>query len=67
MTSTAKSRAGVPIRLPDERWAHIVDEHGELEGKQANVLETISQAEHVLVGQAGELFAVRMVESTRPW
>ena len=65
MTQTAISRAGVPIRLQDERWAHIVDEHGELEGKQGDVLQTISQAEHVLEGEAGEFFAVRMVQSDR--
>lgn len=62
MTGTARSRAGVPIRLPDERWAHIVEEHCELAGLREAVLETIAQAEAVLAGNAGELFAVRTVE-----
>jgi hypothetical protein len=62
MTLTAQSRGGVSIRLTDERWAHIVEEHAELAGLRENVLETISDAERVLAGQAGALMAVRSRE-----
>ena|SRR5712692_9868274 len=62
MTETATSRAGVTIRLTDERWAHIVEEHGELAGLRAEVLQTIALAETVLSGKGGESFAVHTME-----
>ncbi|HMF55066.1 MAG TPA: hypothetical protein VK619_01790 [Pyrinomonadaceae bacterium] len=65
MTHTAISRNGVTIRLNDERWTHIVEEHGELSGMRAEVLQTISNAERVMAGGAGELLAVRIVETSK--
>ena len=35
------SKNGVPIRLTDERWTHITEEHCELAGLRLEVLETI--------------------------
>lgn len=32
MPDTPRSRNGVPIRLSEERWAHIAEEHAELAG-----------------------------------
>jgi hypothetical protein len=63
VTSTATSRSGVPIRLTDERWSHILEEHGELAGMRASVLETVSNAERVLAGGHGALLAIRTVEA----
>jgi len=57
------SKNGVPIRLTGERWAHIVDEHGELAHMQQEVLETVEQPERILAGRAAELLAVREVET----
>jgi hypothetical protein len=56
------SKNGVPIRLSDERWAHITEEHYELAGLRLEVMETIPQPERVLAGGAGELLAVRETE-----
>ncbi len=63
MTLTVQSRGGVPIRLTAERWAHIVEEHCELAGMREDVLEAVAAPERVLAGRAGELFALRMVET----
>ena len=63
MTIVVTSRNNVPIRLTDERWAHIVEEHCELAGMREEVLQTISEAERVLAGGAAEMLAVRMVET----
>ena len=63
MTDTATSRNGVPIRLTDERWTHIEEEHGELVGMRAEVLQTITEAERIVTGGAGELLAIRTVEA----
>jgi len=65
MVRTVRSRAGVPIRLTDERWAHIVEEHAELAGLREEVLETIAECDRVLAGSEGELLAVRMVREDK--
>lgn len=65
MTIVVTSRNGVPIRLTDERWAHIVEEHCELAGMREEVLQAVSEAERVLAGGAAEMLAVRMVETEK--
>lgn len=62
MTDSVPSKSGVPIRLTDERWAHVTDEHCELAGHRLDVLETISEPERVFEGRVGERLAVRQVE-----
>ena len=59
MTETATSKNGVAIRLTDERWSHITEEHAELAGYRFEVLETVAQPERILSGSAGELLALR--------
>ena len=58
MISTAVSKNGIPIRLTDERWAHITEEHCELAGLRLEVLETVSNPERIVAGGAGELLAI---------
>jgi hypothetical protein len=48
-----------PIRLTDERWAHITEEHCELAGLRLEVLETVAKPERVLAGGEGEVLAIR--------
>ena len=43
MAHTAKSVNGVTIRLPDERWVHITEEHAEMAGYLFDVLETVQE------------------------
>lgn len=57
-----RSINGILIRLPDERWNHIVEEHAELVGLRAQVLETIAAPERILRGNQGEQLAVRQIE-----
>lgn len=59
MELTVRSKSGVNIRLPEERWLHIVDEHVELLDPQEEVLLAVRQPERILAGHAGELMAVR--------
>jgi hypothetical protein len=59
----ATSVNNVPIRLTDERWAHVIQEHEELIASKADVLLTITAPKRVLLGGAGELLAVREVGS----
>jgi hypothetical protein len=62
MTSTATSKNGIIIRLPDERWDHILAGHSELGDMQQAMLDTISSPERVLAGGADELLAIRELE-----
>lgn len=55
------SRGGCPLRLTDERWAHITEEHCELAGLRSTVVETVSHPDRILLGGDGELLAVREI------
>lgn len=57
------SKNKIPIRLTDERWTHITEEHCELAGMRLEILDTIEDPERVLMGGAGELLAVRKISS----
>ena len=59
------SKNGVSIRLTDERWAHITEEHCELAGLRAEVVETVLKPERILLGGDGELIAVRELEERK--
>lgn len=56
-----KSKNDVPIRLTEERWFHITEEHSEMAGYYFEVLETVEEPEAVYEGRAGECIAVREV------
>lgn len=57
------SKNGIAIRLTDERWRHIAEEHGELDGMRQQVLDAVKQPDRILVGSEEELLAVRQVEA----
>jgi hypothetical protein len=50
------SKSGTPIRLTDERWAHIAEEHCELAGLRMEVLEAIANPSRILEGKKGEFW-----------
>lgn len=62
MIDRAVSKHGVSVRLTDERWAHVTEEHCELAGLRRDVLDTIARPERILAGGDGELMAVRELE-----
>jgi hypothetical protein len=41
MVDLVVSKQGVPVRLTDERWAHITEEHCELAGLRSDVVARI--------------------------
>jgi hypothetical protein len=61
----ALSKNNVPIRLTNERWSHITDEHCELAGLKLEVLETIINPLRIFMGTLGELIAVREIEKEK--
>jgi hypothetical protein len=56
---TTHSVDGVPIRLTEERWFHIVENHDEVAGYYDEVLDTVARPEVVLPGHGRSLIAVR--------
>ena len=65
MNNFVLSKAGIPIRLTDERWMHITEEHCELAGFHLEVLETIANPFKIFAGHQGELIAVREIEKDK--
>ncbi|MFQ5868222.1 MAG: hypothetical protein ACE5IT_09575 [bacterium] len=57
-----RSKSGVLIRLAEERWFHITEEHSEMAGFYFEVLETVEEPEVIYEGRAGECIAVREIE-----
>ena len=57
------SQSGVPIRLTDERWAHIAEEHCELAELRSAIVETVSHPERIVLGGDGEHLAIREWET----
>ena len=62
MAESVYAKNGIPIRLTDERWAHITEEHRELAGLQSEVVATVADPTAIFAGNRGELLAVREVE-----
>jgi hypothetical protein len=55
------SRAGVPIRLTEERWFN----HDDLAGHYDDVLETVENPQLILKGNGGSLIAVKGVATRK--
>jgi hypothetical protein len=61
MVDDVKSVAHVRIRLTDERWSHIVEEHAEMAGFRHDVIETIASPGMIVAGNHGVLMASREI------
>jgi len=59
----ARSVNDLPIRLTQERWEHILEEHGELADFNDRILNVIRRPERVLEGNDGAMLAVREIEA----
>jgi len=54
----ADSVNGVPIRLTDERWEHILDSHTEMASYQETILDAVENPDYILTSRRGALAAV---------
>jgi hypothetical protein len=59
-----QSRNGVPVRLTEERWRHIVRRHSEMNDQRERILETVAEPDMIQQGDFGELLAVRFYPQT---
>ena len=55
------SQNGVRIRLTEERWFHIVENHDDLAGHYDDVLDAVEEPDFILRGYGGALIAVKGV------
>ena len=60
--NVVRSKNGVSIRLTEERWFHITEEHSEMAGYYFEVLEAVEEPEAIYEGKTGECIAVRQIE-----
>ena len=58
------SKNGVPIRITEERWAHIVERHLSLAGTKPLVIETLEDPQVIQRGDTDELLAARLYPDT---
>lgn len=63
MQQAVTSKSGVTIRLTDERWAHITEEHSELAGMRYDVLESVAEPDRIYRGGEGEAIAAKEIEA----
>lgn len=54
----------MPIRLTEERWAHIVENHDYMAGYEDYVLETLSDPQYIVRGWFDEKIACKYYEKT---
>jgi len=59
------SRGGVPIRLTEERWFHITENHDDLAGHYDDVLYAIEDPDYIIEGYKGALIALKKFTKTR--
>lgn len=56
------SKNKVPLRLTEERWFHIVENHDELAGRSSEVLETVAEPDIIVKGKEQEFLAVKKIK-----
>lgn len=59
------SKNGFPIRLPDERWIHIVENHDDLAGHMDDVLEAVENPDFIIQGYNDALIALSEVRKDK--
>ena len=58
------SHHGIPVRLTEERWQHIVQRHPDMETQRERVLETLTEPDMIQEGDFQTLLAVRLYPET---
>jgi hypothetical protein len=60
-----KSKNGVPIRLTEERWLHIVENHDDLAGYYDDILNCVEDPDYIIKGYRGALIALKKVDERK--
>ena len=62
MEDNVVSKNGVLIRLPEERWVHIVENHDDLAGYMDDVLDAVENPDFIIKGYKDALIALKKVK-----
>jgi hypothetical protein len=60
--NTPKAKSGLPIRLTEERWQHIMDGHPELASLKSEIIQAIEEPDRIFAGNDDELLAVKSLD-----
>ncbi|MGA2298198.1 MAG: hypothetical protein ABSG15_11690 [FCB group bacterium] len=60
-----KSINNVPIRITDERWFHIIENHDDLSGYFDEILDTLEYPDFVIKGYSDAKIALRIIRSNK--
>ena len=61
MINNSISKNGILIRLTEERWNHILNNHSELIDYKSEVLKTIENPDKILEGSQDEFLAIKEI------
>ena len=61
----AISKNSVPIRLTEERWFHIIENHDDLAGHYDNVLQTIEDPDYIIKGYKRALIGLKRISKNK--
>ena len=59
----ATSINSVPIRLTDERWVHIIENHDDLAGYYDEVLDVVEYPDYIIKGYDVTFVALRLYKN----
>jgi hypothetical protein len=65
MASVVNSVHNIPIRLTEERWIHIVENHNEMAGYYDKVLDAVANPKWVVLGYHDELWAIMEISENK--
>ena len=60
---TVKSVNGVTIRLTEERWVHIIENHDDMAGYLDTVLEAVENPDYVIKGYGDAKIVLKKIET----
>lgn len=63
--NSAYSLNNIPIRLTDERWRHIVENHEDIAGYYDAVLQTVEDADYIIKGYGAALIALQEIKRNK--
>ena len=62
---TVRSVNDIAIRLTDERWRHIVENHNDMAGYYYEVLETVGNPKWIFEGDEDDLWAAKLISEKK--
>jgi hypothetical protein len=58
------SKNGVPIRLTNKQWMHIIENHNYMAGNLDIIIETVADPDYIVTGKNNELIAIKHYHKT---